>query len=194
MGEGPFTPCSALWGSTWQWGKVPSPAFCTLGVYVAVGEGPFAHVLHFGGLRGGGRRSLGPRLCSDLLSPVPAALAGTHADLDSVHRPLGHQPGGLAAHKDLGRRSRMRRDAHSALGSWDWLRVTSVQVRAKASPPSRRGRWFRPLAGKSCPITSQEGGFREGLSRGGFCNASPRPLSPSCPHRPARGFVDTAPR
>lgn len=194
MGEGPFTPCSALWGSTWQWGKVPSPAFCTLGVYVVVGEGPFAHVLHFGGLRGGGRRSLGPRLCSDLLSPVPAALAGTHADLDSVHRPLGHQPGGPAAHKDLGRRSRMRRDAHSALGSWDWLRVTSVQVRAKASAPSRRGRWFRPLAGKSCPITSQEGGFREGLSRGGFCNASPRPLSPSCPHRPARGFVDTAPR
>ena len=72
----------------------------------------------------------------------------------------------------------MRGDAHSALGAWDWLRVTSAQVRAEASPPSRRGRWFWPLAGKSCPITSQERGLRERLSWGGFCKASPRPPVP----------------
>ena len=185
------------------------------GVYVAVGEGPLARVLQFGGLRGsGGRsprlrsalwglpgsagRSPRPRLCSDPLSPTPAALAGTHADVDSgpqplghppatlagTHadvdsgpRPLGHQPSGLAVNKDLGGRSRMRGDTHSALGSWDWLRVTSAQVRAEASPPSRRG-WFRPLAGKRCPITSQEGGLRERLSQGGSCKASPRPPVP----------------
>lgn len=89
------------------------------GVYVAVGEGPLARVLQFGGLRGsGGRsprlrsalwglpgsagRSPRPRLCSDPLSPTPAALAGTHADVDSGPQPLGHPPATLAGtHADV---------------------------------------------------------------------------------------------
>ena len=128
---------------------------------------------------GGGGRSTLPHLCLDPLSPTAAVLAWTHADIDLVPWPLSHQPAGLAVHKDLGRRSRMRGDAHSTLGSWDWLGVASVQVRAKASSPSRRGRWFQPLSGKTCPVTSPEGGFGEGLSQGGFCKAAPRPPVPT---------------
>ena len=78
-------------------------------------------VPQFGGFGGVGGRSLVVtpslmgcgQLWSDLLSPTPATLAGTHG----LTRPLSHQPAGLAIHEDLGGRSRVRGEAHQGLGS-----------------------------------------------------------------------------
>lgn len=146
---------------------------------------------------GDGGRSALPHLCSDLLSPSPAVLAGTHADIDLVPWPLSHQPAGLAAglavHKDLGRRSRMRGDAHSTLESWDWLGVASMQVRAKASSPSRRGGGFSLFLGRPASSPAKRGASGRGCPGVVSAKLPPGPLSPPCSYHPARGFADAAP-
>ena len=60
-----FTHGSALWGLRGGGGRPPRPRSALWG------------------LRGDGGRPPRPRLCSDPLSPTPAALAGTHAAVDS---------------------------------------------------------------------------------------------------------------
>ena len=78
-----FTHGSALWGLRGGGGRPPRPRSALWGLCGGGGRPPRPRSALWG-LRGDGGRPPRPRLCSDPLSPTPAALAGTHADVDSV--------------------------------------------------------------------------------------------------------------